>query len=111
MLFRSGGQKQRVSIARALAKKPEIIILDDSLSAVDTKTEESILNHLKETLRETTSILIAHRLSTIKHANQIIVLDGGVIAERGTHESLIALDGIYADMYRKQLLEEKLTLA
>ena len=107
----SGGQKQRVSIARALAKKPEIIILDDSLSAVDTKTEESILNHLKETLRETTSILIAHRLSTIKHANQIIVLDGGVIAERGTHESLIALDGIYADMYRKQLLEEKLTLA
>ncbi len=107
----SGGQKQRVSIARALAKKPEIIILDDSLSAVDTKTEESILSHLKETLSETTSLLIAHRLSTIKHADQIIVLSEGTIAERGSHESLIALDGIYADMYRKQLLEEKLSEA
>ena len=107
----SGGQKQRVSIARALAKKPEIIILDDSLSAVDTKTEESILTHLKETLKNTTSILIAHRISTIKHADQIIVLEGGTIAERGTHDALVALDGIYADMYRKQLLEEKLTHA
>jgi len=107
----SGGQKQRVSIARALAKKPEIIILDDSLSAVDTKTEESILSHLKETLSETTSLLIAHRLSTIKHADQIIVLSEGTIAERGTHEALIARDGIYADMYRKQLLEEKLSEA
>ena len=107
----SGGQKQRVSIARALAKKPEIIIMDDSLSAVDTKTEESILSHLKETLSATTSILIAHRLSTIKHAEQIIVLSEGTIAERGTHEALIALDGIYADMYRKQLLEEKLSEA
>ncbi len=107
----SGGQKQRVSIARALAKKPEIIIMDDSLSAVDTKTEESILSHLKETLSATTSILIAHRLSTIKHAEQIIVLSEGTIAERGTHEALLALDGIYADMYRKQLLEEKLSEA
>jgi ATP-binding cassette subfamily B protein len=107
----SGGQKQRVSIARALAKKPEIIILDDSLSAVDTKTEESILSHLKETLSATTSLLIAHRLSTIKHADQIIVLSEGSIAERGTHEALLALDGIYADMYRKQLLEEKLSEA
>lgn len=107
----SGGQKQRVSIARALAKKPEIIILDDSLSAVDTKTEESILSHLKEELKATTSILIAHRLSTIKHADQIIVLDGGTIAERGTHDALVAQGGIYADMYRKQLLEEKLSEA
>lgn len=107
----SGGQKQRVSIARALAKKPELLILDDSLSAVDTKTEESILTHLKETLKDTTSILIAHRISTIKHADQIIVLDGGTIAERGNHEALLALDGLYADMYRKQLLEEKLSEA
>ena len=105
----SGGQKQRVSIARALAKKPEIIILDDSLSAVDTKTEESILTHLKETLKNTTSILIAHRISTIKHADQIIVLEDGIIAERGKHDELVALGGLYADMYNKQLLEEKLS--
>lgn len=105
----SGGQKQRVSIARALAKKPEIIILDDSLSAVDTKTEESILSHLKESLKDTTSILIAHRISTIKHANQIIVLEDGEIAERGTHDALVAMGGLYADMYKKQLLEEKLS--
>lgn len=104
----SGGQKQRVSIARALIKKPEIIILDDSLSAVDTKTEESILTHLKESLSETTSIIIAHRISTIKHADQILVLDQGSIVERGTHEALIEAKGIYADMYHKQLLEEKL---
>lgn len=107
----SGGQKQRVSIARALSKKPEIIILDDSLSAVDTKTEESILTHLKETLLETTSILIAHRISTIKHASQIIVLEDGEIVERGRHEELLIKDGIYADMYRKQLLEEKISEA
>lgn len=105
----SGGQKQRVSIARALAKKPEIIILDDSLSAVDTKTEESILSHLKESLKDTTSILIAHRISTIKHADQIIVLEDGEIAERGTHDALVAMGGLYADMYQKQLLEEKLS--
>ena len=105
----SGGQKQRVSIARALAKKPEIIILDDSLSAVDTKTEESILKHLKEEMKDTTSIIIAHRISTIKHADQIIVLEDGAIAERGKHDELFALNGLYADMYRKQLLEEKLS--
>lgn len=105
----SGGQKQRVSIARALAKKPEIIILDDSLSAVDTKTEESILSHLKMELKNTTSIVIAHRISTIKHADQIIVLDNGKVVEKGTHESLLNLGGHYTDMYQKQLLEEKIS--
>lgn len=102
----SGGQKQRISIARALIKNPSILILDDSLSAVDTKTEENILRRLKEIMKERTSIIIAHRISTIKEAEQIIVLDDGAIVERGNHEELVAKDGIYADMYRKQLLEE-----
>lgn len=105
----SGGQKQRVSIARALAKKPEILILDDSLSAVDTKTEESILSHLKEASKDITTILIAHRLSTIQHADEIIVLDDGAIVERGTHSELLEQNGIYMDLYQKQLLEEKLS--
>lgn len=105
----SGGQKQRVSIARALSKKPEILILDDSLSAVDTKTEESILTHLKEEAKETTTILIAHRLSTIQHADEIIVLEGGHIIERGAHGELVAMGGQYAELYQKQLLEEKLS--
>lgn len=104
----SGGQKQRVSIARALSKQPEILILDDSLSAVDTKTEESILTHLKEEAKNTTTILIAHRLSTIQHADEIIVLENGAILERGTHKQLVELGGQYADLYQKQLLEEKL---
>lgn len=105
----SGGQKQRVSIARALAKKPEILILDDSLSAVDTKTEESILTHLKEVSKDTTTILIAHRISTIQHADEIIVLDEGLIKERGTHSDLLQMKGLYMDLYQKQLLEEKLS--
>ncbi|GAU79573.1 ABC transporter ATP-binding protein [Fusibacter sp. 3D3] len=104
----SGGQKQRVSIARALYKKPPIVMLDDSLSAVDTKTEESILNHLKEELVGTTTLIVAHRISTIKDADQIIVLDQGEIAEKGTHETLMQVDSIYKDMYTKQLLEEKI---
>jgi ATP-binding cassette subfamily B protein len=105
----SGGQKQRVSIARALAKSPKLVILDDALSAVDTKTEEAILTHLEQALADTTSILIAHRISTIKHADLILVLDHGKIAERGTHAELIGQGGIYRDMYEKQLLEEKLS--
>lgn len=105
----SGGQKQRVSIARALYKKPPIIMLDDALSAVDTKTEESILEHLKEELSHTTTLLIAHRISTIKDAHQIIVLEEGQVAEKGNHETLMALDGIYKEMYNKQLLEEKIS--
>ncbi|TCS83216.1 ABC transporter ATP-binding protein [Tepidibacillus fermentans] len=102
----SGGQKQRVSIARALIKNPKILILDDSLSAVDTKTEEAILKRLKEVMKERTSIIIAHRISTIKEADEIIVLDEGKIVERGTHEQLLQLKGQYYDLYQKQLLEE-----
>ena len=104
----SGGQKQRTSIARAVYKKPEILILDDSLSAVDTKTEEEILQELKKVMNNRTSIIISHRISTIKNANNIIVLDQGVIKEEGTHNELIALGGIYNDIYGKQLLEEEI---
>lgn len=104
----SGGQKQRTSIARALTKKPGILVLDDSLSAVDTKTEEHILSHLKTTYKDQTTLIIAHRIATLKHADHIIVLDDNSISESGTHESLLANKGLYADLYEKQLLEEKL---
>ncbi|MGF1925440.1 MAG: ABC transporter ATP-binding protein [Bacteroidia bacterium] len=103
----SGGQKQRVSIARALIKEPKVLIFDDCLSAVDTKTEEEILGNLGEVMDGKTSIIIAHRISTIKNADKIIVLDGGMIAEQGTHQSLLQLQGIYAEMYDNQLLEEE----
>ncbi|GBF10399.1 ABC transporter ATP-binding protein [Tepidibacillus sp. HK-1] len=102
----SGGQKQRVSIARALIKNPSILILDDSLSAVDTKTEEAILKRLHELMKNRTSIIIAHRISTLKEADEIIVLDEGKIVERGTHGHLMELQGHYYDLYQKQLLEE-----
>jgi len=105
----SGGQKQRVSIARALAKDPEIIILDDSLSAVDTKTEETILGHLREELNARTAIIISHRVSTIKDADKIVVLDEGAIIEQGTHDTLIANGSYYAELYEKQLIEDKLS--
>ena len=104
----SGGQKQRTAIARAIIKNPSILILDDSLSAVDTQTEEKILNNLKDIMKNCTTILIAHRISTIKNADEIIVLDGGNIVERGTHEELLEIKGMYNDIYEKQLLEEKL---
>jgi ATP-binding cassette subfamily B multidrug efflux pump len=104
----SGGQKQRTSIARALIRKPSICILDDALSSVDTYTEEEILTRLREFMRDRTSIIISHRISTVKDADLIVVLDNGTIAERGTHEELVARGGIYADLYAKQLLEEEL---
>ncbi len=104
----SGGQKQRTSIARAIYKNPKVLILDDSLSAVDTHTEEEILNELKKVMKYRTSIIISHRISSIKNANNIIVLDGSVIKEQGTHNELIALGGIYYDLYQKQLLEEEI---
>jgi ATP-binding cassette subfamily B multidrug efflux pump len=103
----SGGQKQRVSIARALIKEPKILIFDDCLSAVDTRTEEEILNNLGNVMKGKTSIIIAHRISTIKKADKIIVLDEGSIAEQGTHDQLLDMHGIYEEMYQNQLLEEE----
>ena len=104
----SGGQKQRAALARAIYKNPEILILDDSLSAVDTNTEEEILQGLKVVMKDRTSILISHRISTIKNADNIIVLSGGSIAEQGTHSELIEKAGIYNDIYQRQLLEEEI---
>lgn len=98
----SGGQKQRVSIARAIAKEPKILILDDCLSAVDTKTENVILNALKKIMRNRTSIIISHRVSSAKLADQIIVLHEGKIIERGNHESLMSQKGVYSELYEKQ---------
>lgn len=103
----SGGQKQRISIARAIIKEPEILIFDDCLSAVDTKTEEEILSNLGKVMKGKTSILIAHRVSTIKNANKILVLDQGEIAEHGNHTELMAKKGLYFELYEKQLLEEQ----
>ncbi|WP_413363569.1 ABC transporter ATP-binding protein [Lysinibacillus sp. 3P01SB] len=102
----SGGQKQRVSIARALIKNPEILILDDSLSAVDAKTESKIIENIQTERSGKTTIISTHRLSGIQHADEIIVLDDGVIIERGTHEELIALGGWYKEQYDRQQLEE-----
>jgi ATP-binding cassette subfamily B protein len=104
----SGGQKQRATLARALAINPKILILDDSFSAVDTHTEEQILIKLKQFMKDRTSIIISHRISTVKDADKIFVLDKGKIAEQGTHKELVELNGIYADIHQKQLLEEEL---
>ena len=102
----SGGQKQRIAIARALILDPEILILDDAVSAVDTDTEEQILRNLAALRAGKTNIIIAHRISTLQHADQIIVLSGGTITEMGTHEQLVAEGGMYADLYHRQLLEK-----
>ena len=104
----SGGQKQRTAIARAIIRNPRILILDDALSSVDTYTEERILNHLREIMQGRTTIFISHRVSTVRAADQIAVLHGGEIVELGTHEDLLSLNGYYADLYNKQLLEEEL---
>ena len=98
----SGGQKQRVSIARAIAKEPSILLLDDCLSAVDTKTENAILNSLKKIMENRTSIIISHRVSSAKLADKIIVLDDGKMVEQGSHDYLLNLKGVYADLYEKQ---------
>ncbi len=103
----SGGQKQRTSIARALIKSPQLLIFDDCLSAVDTRTEEEILRNLGKNLENKTSILISHRVSTIKNANQILVIDAGKIVEEGDHSSLIEKRGNYFEIYEQQLLEEQ----
>lgn len=107
----SGGQKQRVSIARALLLEAPILILDDSLSAVDTKTEELILHNLHEARKGKTNIIIAHRISTVRHAEHIVVLENGHIAEYGDHETLLRANGIYTEMYTKQQLEEEISEA
>ena len=104
----SGGQKQRTAIARALIRDPMILILDDSLSAVDTATEERILRALREIRKGRTVLIVSHRASSVKDADQIVVLDSGRIVERGTHDSLLAHDGYYADLYRRQTIEEEL---
>jgi ATP-binding cassette subfamily B multidrug efflux pump len=103
----SGGQKQRVSIARAIMKQPQILIFDDCLSAVDTRTEEEILGNLGRIMKNKTSVIIAHRISTIRSADKILVMEDGRIAEQGNHQQLMQQKGIYFDLYEKQLLEEE----
>jgi ATP-binding cassette, subfamily B, multidrug efflux pump len=104
----SGGQKQRTAIARALVVDPKILVLDDALSSVDTYTEEEILSRLRGVMRQRTSIIVSHRISTVRDADQILVLHEGRLVERGRHDDLVARGGIYAELYRKQLLEEEL---
>jgi ATP-binding cassette subfamily B protein len=105
----SGGQKQRVSIARAIVRNPRILILDDALSAVDTKTENAILNNLQRIMEGRTTVIISHRVSSAKLADHIIVLEDGRIAESGTHEALLLQGGLYKEMFEKQMKAEEVT--
>lgn len=105
----SGGQKQRISIARAIIKQPQLLIFDDCLSAVDTETEEEILNNLKQIMKNKTSVIISHRVSSVKNADNIIVLDHGRIVEQGKHKELVEKQGAYYELYKMQLLEEEIT--
>jgi len=102
----SGGQKQRISIARALIKNPNILVLDDCLSAVDTETEESILHNLKQITKDKTTLIVSHRISSTKYADSIIIIDAGRIIQQGTHFDLIAQEGYYKQLYEEQLLEK-----
>ena len=104
----SGGQKQRTAIARAVLKNPRILLLDDALSSVDTHTEEEILRRLRGVVEGRTSLIVSHRISTVRDADAIVVLDEGRIVEQGTHEQLVVRGGLYAAMYRRQLLSEEL---
>jgi len=104
----SGGQKQRVSIARAVIKNPEILLFDDCLSAVDTETEEQILNNLLKISKDKTTIIVSHRVSSAKNADKIIILEEGKIIQEGSHNQLINQEGYYADLYLKQLSEKEL---
>ena len=101
----SGGQKQRVSIARAFIKSPQILLLDDCLSAVDTETEEQILNTIEKNSKNTTTIIVSHRISSVKNADHIIVLEDGQIIQEGTHNQLVRKNGYYKNLYKKQLQE------
>ncbi len=104
----SGGQKQRTALARAVIRKPDILILDDALASVDTHTEEAILHGLRGIMADRTTVLISHRISTVQGADQIVVLDEGAVAELGTHESLLKSNGIYAEMFKRQQLSQEL---
>lgn len=104
----SGGQKQRVSIARAIIKDSNILLLDDCLSAVDTETEEAILNNLLEICKDKTTILVSHRVSSAKNADKIIILDNGQIIQQGSHNQLVNQEGYYKDLYLKQLSEKEI---
>jgi ATP-binding cassette subfamily B protein len=106
----SGGQKQRTAIARAVVKDPAILVLDDALSSVDTRTEAAILDSLHEFMQSRTSIVIAHRVSTTRSADRVVVLDRGRIVEQGTHAELLSREGLYTRMYRRQLIAQELEL-